>query len=129
VADGAVHVGDGAAGAAHDVVVVVADPGLVAGDRAGGLDPAHQPGRGQRSQHVVDGLVRDVAELAAYDADEPVRVRVRVRVHGGQHGQAGPGHAQVGTAQPLLELRGRRHVPTLAAFLERVKKNSYPRVV
>src|SRR4051794_24363432 len=38
LADGAVDVGDGAAGAAHQVVVVVADPRLVAGDRAGRLD-------------------------------------------------------------------------------------------
>src|SRR5689334_14639497 len=38
-ADGAVDVGDGAAPAAHQVVVVVAGPGLVAGRRAGRRDP------------------------------------------------------------------------------------------
>ena len=43
--DGAVDVGDRAAGAAHDVVVVVADPGLVARDGAGRLDAAHQARR------------------------------------------------------------------------------------
>ena len=40
-ADGAVDVGDGAAGAAHHVVVVVADAQLVARGRAGRLDPAY----------------------------------------------------------------------------------------
>ena len=48
VADGAVDVGDVAAGAAHDVVVVVADPRLVARDRAGRLDAA-APGRRGRA--------------------------------------------------------------------------------
>ena len=45
LADRAVDVDDGAAGAADEVVVVVADAGLVAGDRAGRLDPAGEPGR------------------------------------------------------------------------------------
>ena len=62
LADGTVHVGDGAAAAAHDVVVVVADPGLEPGGGAGRLDPPDQAGVGQRPQHVVHGLGGDRAE-------------------------------------------------------------------
>ena len=57
LADGAVDVDDGAARAADEVVVVVADARLVAGHGAGRLDPADQPGVGERAQRVVDGLV------------------------------------------------------------------------
>src|SRR3954454_7818447 len=45
-ADGTVDVGDVAAPAAHQVVVVVAGPRLVAGRCAGRRDPAGQPGGG-----------------------------------------------------------------------------------
>ena len=58
MADRAVDVADGAAAAAHDVVVVVADAALVAGGVPGGLDAAQQAGVGQRVQHVVDRLRR-----------------------------------------------------------------------
>ena len=64
VADGAVDVGDRAARPAHDVVVVVADPRLVARHRAGRLDAPHQTRAGQRPQHVVDGLVGHLARSA-----------------------------------------------------------------
>ena len=52
--------------AAYDVVVVVPDPRLVAGEGAGRLDAPHQPGGGQRAQHVVHGLVGDRRELSAH---------------------------------------------------------------
>ena len=52
-----------AAGAADEVVVVVADPRLVAGHRARRLDAADQPGVGEGAQRVVDGLVGDVGEV------------------------------------------------------------------
>ena len=47
LADGAVDVDDRAAGAADEVVVVVADPQLVAGGGAGRLDPADEASLGQ----------------------------------------------------------------------------------
>ena len=103
LADGAVDVGDRAARPADDVVVVVADPRLVARHRAGGLDAPHQPGGGQRAQHVVDGLVRDLAEIRAHDADDRVGVGVRMVVHRGQHRDPRAGHAQGGAAQQLLD--------------------------
>ena len=67
VADGAVDVGDGAAGPADDVVVVVAHPRLVARHGAGRLDAPHQARVGQRAQDVVDRLVGHVAEILTND--------------------------------------------------------------
>ena len=63
LADGAVDVDDRAAGAADEVVVVVADPALVAGDRARRLDAPDQAGVGERPQRVVDGLVGDLGQV------------------------------------------------------------------
>ena len=77
-ADGAVDVGDRAARPADHVVVVVADPGLVARHRARRLEAADQAHVGQRAQHVVDGLVGHVAGVAADGADERVGVGVRM---------------------------------------------------
>ena len=99
-----------AARPAHDVVVVVADPRLVAGHRAGRLDAPYQTGGGQRAQHVVDGLVGHLAEVRADGADDRVRVGVRVFVHGVQHGQPRTGHPQRCTAQQLPQVRRRNHL-------------------
>ena len=97
VADGAVDVGDGAAGAADEVVVVVADPRLVAGHRAGRLDAPDQPGVGERAQHVVDGLVRHLAERRARTAPmiESVSACGCV-VHRGEHREPRARHPQGG---------------------------------
>ena len=70
-----------------------ADPGLVARDRAGRLDAPHQAGRGQRPQHVVDGLVRHLAQIFADDSYDRVGVGVWVGVHRGQGGQARSGYS------------------------------------
>src|SRR2546423_9663447 len=61
-ADGAVDVGDRAAGPAHHVVVVVPAARLVSRGRTGRLDPPGQPGPGQGAEHVVDGLGGDRVE-------------------------------------------------------------------
>src|SRR3954453_5119585 len=66
-ADGAVDVGDHAARAAHDVVMVVADPRLVARHGAGRVDAPHQAGVSKCVEHVIDGLLGHVAELLAHD--------------------------------------------------------------
>src|SRR5579875_205151 len=57
LADGAVHVGDGAAGAAHDVVVIVSHASLITGQRARRLDAPQQAGAGERLQHVIHSLM------------------------------------------------------------------------
>src|SRR4051812_2505491 len=56
LADGAVDVLRRAAGAADDVMVVVADARLVEGGAAAGLVSPEQPGAGQHVEDVVDGL-------------------------------------------------------------------------
>ena len=103
------------------MVVVVADAGLVAGDGAGGLDAADEPGRRQRAQHVVHGLVRDGGQLGAHGPDELVGVGVRSGVNGGQDGPPRPRHAQSGIPQDLVVRGGRGHVASLAHKLERIK--------
>ena len=124
--DGAVDVGDHPARAADHVVVVVADAGLVPRDRAEGLDAAHQPGVGQGPQRVVDRLVRDVRELAAYRADDRVGVGVRGAGDGSEHGHPRSRHPQPGAAQPLLPVGiavgVRAHPPIQTPFPESVKK-------
>lgn len=56
LANSTVDIGDNPARPADDVMVVVADPGLVARDGARGLDLSHQARGGQGMQHVVHGL-------------------------------------------------------------------------
>ncbi len=111
--------------AAHDVVVVVAHPRLVARDRPCRLDPAYEPGVGEGAEDVVDRLVGHLAEVTAYGADHCLGVRVRVGVEGAQHRQARPRHAETGDPEQLLQLvqdRGPKSSrPTLVEKLERVK--------
>ena len=79
-ADGAIDVGNGTAGAADVVVVVVSYAGLVSRHRAGGLDVPHESGVAERPKSVVDGLVGDLAEVVPDGADYRVGVGVGVRV-------------------------------------------------
>lgn len=87
----ALDVDHGAAVAADDVVVVVADTRLEAGGAAGRLDATNQPSARERREHVVDSLRRDRAD--------PLARRLRYRVggfvvagpHRGEHGKARPG--------------------------------------
>src|SRR5688500_10781460 len=104
VADGAVDVRDRAAAAADDVVVVVADPELVAGHRPGGLDPAHEPRLGQRTEHVVDGLVGHARLLGSDRRQDAAGVGVRVAAYGAQDGETRAGDPQVNAAEQGLEL-------------------------
>ena len=66
-ADGAVHVDHAAADATDQMMVVVADPILEAGRRAGGLDAADQAFGDQEAQRVVHRLERDGADLGPDD--------------------------------------------------------------
>src|SRR4051812_26972428 len=130
LADGTVDVGDGAARAAHQVVVVVADPYLVAGHRAAGLDAPGETGCGERSQRVVDRLVGHLRQVTAYDADHRLRVGVSQLEQGIENGEPRAGHPQPGVPQQLREVRRRGHRSILACFLERVKirggSSAYP---
>src|SRR5207248_5596142 len=72
LADRTVDIGDGTARPAHDVMVVVPDPCLVASHGAGRLDATQQTHGGQRAQHVVNGLVGHLAEVVTHDPDDRV---------------------------------------------------------
>ena len=84
--------------------LVVADAQLVAGDRAGRLDPADEAGVAQHAEHVVDGLVRDGRLLGADGREDAAGVGVRVTAHGTQDGQARPGDPEVRGPQQLFEV-------------------------
>lgn len=112
MADGALDVGDRSAGAAHDVVVVVRDPGLVTGGRTGGLDAAYQSGVGEGAQDVVYRLVGDSGLVRPYQRDHRVCVDVRMVAQRCEHRQPGPGHAQRG--RPQLRLEVGRHPINIA---------------
>lgn len=109
ISDGAIDIGDGTAGTADDVVVVVTDPGLVTRYRAGWLDVSHESGVAERPQSVVDGLVGDLAEVVPDGTDYRVRVGVGMVVDRAQHGHPGTGDTQSVPAQQALAIKGRRH--------------------
>jgi len=121
VADRAVDIRDGTAGPAHDVVVVVPDPRLVARDGARRLDAPHQARGSQRAQHIVNGLVGHLTEILAYDIDDGGSVRVRMFVHRGQHRYPRTRHTQSSPTQHALEVRPRWHIPSVAQFLDSIK--------
>ena len=108
LADGAVDVGDRAAGPADDVVVVVADPRLVAGDRARRLDAPDQARRrsARAARRRPPGATRR-RRSARTAPMSGVGVGVRMGVHRGQHRQPRARHPQAGLAQHALEVRGR----------------------
>jgi hypothetical protein len=58
------------------VVVIVADPALVAGGAAGRLDPAQQASSGERGQGLIHGLHRHVADSLAYHPGDFLRARM-----------------------------------------------------
>ena len=113
--------------AADEVVVVVADPRLVARHGARRLDPPHQPGVGEGTQDVVDRLVRHVAGVLAHGVDEGVGVGVRVGVHRGQHRDPRAGHPQGRASQHGREVRrGRAPRESCAVLWNRSRSGSDP---
>ena len=74
----------------------------------------HQAGAGERGEHVVD--VVETSGESGVRTDQGVGVGVRVGVHRAQALRSGVGDAQVGTAEHLLEVQGRRHDSVLPLF-------------
>ncbi len=70
MADDAVDVGDAAADAAHDVVVVVGDPRFVARGAAGRFDAAREAGGAEHGERVVDGLLGDGADPGSHAVND-----------------------------------------------------------
>ena len=103
------------------MVVIVADPRLVPGDRARRLDAPDQPGGGQRGQDVIDGLSGDIGQDGADGTENGVGVGMRTGVNRVQNRHPGPGHPQLGGAQLLIGSRSGRHPTILSRFLESVK--------
>ena len=87
-ADRAVHVDHAAAAAANQVVMVVADPVLVARRRPGGLNAADQTPVGQDGEGIVHGLARDGADLGPCLVGHLVSGAVRSSGDRPQSGQA-----------------------------------------
>lgn len=103
------------------MVVIVADPRLVPGDRARRLDAPDQPGGGQRGQDVIDGLTGDIGQDGADGTENGVGVGMRTGVNRVQNRHPGPGHPQLDGAQLLIGSRSGRHPTILSRFLESVK--------
>jgi hypothetical protein len=85
VARGTVNIGDSAAGAANHMVVVIAHPRLVAGDRSGWFDLTDQAYCGERSQNVINGLRGYARKITAHCRDDRVRIGMGMRVDGLQN--------------------------------------------
>ena len=102
--DRAVNIADNAALAAHDVVVVIAYARFVASDMTVRLNSTHKACCGERLEHVVNGLMRDLSEFDARGLDDRVGIGMGMCVDRGEHGQAGLGDAQVDIAELLCEV-------------------------
>ena len=108
-ADGAIDVGGRAADPADDVVVVIADAGLVTGGASRGLDSADEVGRRERAQRVVHGLARDAAELVVDGAEDRLHVGVGPGADLFEDGEAHCRHASSRGSQELDVILRRRH--------------------
>ena len=114
LADRAVDVGDGPARPADDVVVVVARPGPRSGRRSpDGWIRRTRPAVGEGAQHVVHGLVGDLAEVGADRCDDRLGVGVRMLAHRVEHGHPGPRHPQLRLPQQALVGLGRGHAGSM----------------
>ena len=119
----------GATEPAHQVVMVIADPGLVAGRGSGGLDGAHQTGAHACPEHIVDGLRRHRTQRFADLAGDFVCGRMRLGGKGFQNGNPRRGHPESGGPQqvPGIEVTRRGHPSSYTPFLESVKKSGQGR--
>lgn len=105
------------------MVMVVADPRFIACDGAGRLNFAYQARRGQRSQHVVNGLAGHLGQPGPDDTENSFGIGMRVRFHGFQHGDPGPGHAQIGRAQQRRVLiRCEGYEASMPNYLESIQE-------
>ncbi len=88
-------------------MVIVADPRLIAGNHPQWLDPSKQTYRGQRVQHVVHGLARDIGQAAAYRRQDRLGISMRMGMHRLEYRDPGAGHSQIGDTQLRRVIRRR----------------------
>ena len=100
------------------MVVVIADPRLVAGQRPRGLDAPQQTGVGQRGQDVIDGLPGHLGKIGTHRTEDGVGIGVGVGVHRIENSDARTGYPKVGVSQLISEIRRGRHSTILSRFLE-----------
>src|SRR5690625_4474662 len=117
--DGAGHVTDVTARAAHHVVVVVAAEELVAGGGALRLDPAQDLRLGERVEDVVHGLRGHRPQPVEDPASQVLCGGVRVRRDLGEDRETRCGDPEVRSAQQFRMVGG--HTATVVVYLERVK--------
>jgi hypothetical protein len=100
-------VGDGAADAADEVVVVVAHARFEARGAAGRFDPAREPDLGKRAEDVVDGLDRDGTDPRTSAGRDVFDRRVRALANRRQHRETrcGDAQARVSQASGVVALR------------------------
>lgn len=124
VTHGAVDVDGRSAGAADEVVVVVADAILVAGGGAGGLDATEKALLDERPERVVDGLARDRAERVAHALRDLIRRAMRLERDRAQHRETLGGHLHA----VLAEKRGRidAHGATVAKIWTLSRSGAHP---
>lgn len=101
------------------MVVVVADPGFVARDRAAGLDSPQESSISQGAQDVIHRLVRDVREVLPHNSNDRFGAGVRVGAYSGEHRKSRPGHSQSGAAKGVLGVGN--HGLSMDPNLERIK--------
>ena len=101
-ADGAVDVGDDSAAAADDVVVVVSRARFIAGRRSGWLDAPGEPGSGQGTEDVIDGLGGDRLEPAARLPGDLFDFQMATVAKNVEHGETRLGHSKTALAKQIL---------------------------
>ena len=104
-------------------MVVVADTRLVAGDRAGRLNPPYQAAARQRSQHVIDRLPRHLGQAGAHGAEKSFGVGMGTGVHRFQHREPRARHAKVSCTELIRVIRRGSHGTNIVPFLESVKSS------
>ena len=77
--NGAVHIGDGTATAADQMVMVIADTRLKKRRGTGGFDTSHQPGTDTGPEHVINGLRGHPPQIGAHDHRDDVCGRMWMR--------------------------------------------------
>ncbi len=107
--DGAVDVSGHATNPAHHVMVVVADPCLVAGGTSRWFDPTEELCRREGTQRVVHGLTRDTAELVVDRSEDRLHVGVGSRRHLLEDGETYRGDTAARGTQKLDVLLRRHH--------------------